>query len=280
MTESKGLGSKILSIDRRILTLIGVVLILIPLVSPIGLPLPMNKYTVDVYEQIDSFPEDSVVLIDCQTGLGYWGAMGPPFQAVLKHMLSKGFKIIGWSGGEEGPLMWWKVWESLPENLVNQYEYGVDWCYLGFITGEESAMMKAGEDLKSLVKEDYQGIPIDELPILENVNSVEDYDIVLYLTGSEAYRGMMYRIWGETFDANLILIAQRAVIPVNMIDAGLIKGYIRGLNGAAEYEILSGTPGAATSQLDALSVFFLYMMFLVVLGNIGFLMQKKEFEVK
>jgi len=277
MTESDGIWSKILNLDRRIITIVAVLLIVWPLVKPIGLPIVVNKYTYQVHDLIDSYPEDTVVFIDNAIGLGYFGAMGPAFIDVLTHMTSKNFKIVCFSGlTPEGPITFWKCWNAVPKELTDNYEYGIDYVYLGFMTGGESTMIKAAENLHDLFTYDYYGTPLKDIPLLENIGNYEDYDIVLYCTSSEDYRGMMYRIWGETFKTNLILLAQRAVVPVNMIDAGLIKGYVRGLRGAAEYELILKRPGAAIAQLDAVSMFFIWMLGIVAIGNIAFFMRKRE----
>lgn len=277
MSDNGGIWQKILKLDRRVITTIAVLLLVIPLVNPIGLPIVINKYTKEVYAYVDSYPEDTIVLIDMAMGLSYFGAMGPPFIDILTHMMLNGFKIVVWSGlSPEAPIVFWKCWNMIPESVRDSYVYGEDYVYLGFMTGGESTMIKAAEDLHGLFSYDYYGTPLDQIPILENVRTHKDYDIVLYASSSEDYRGMMYRVWGETYDTNLILIAQRAVVPVNMIDAGLIVGYVRGLRGAAEYELLLNRPGPAIAQQDAVSLFFVWMLAIVAIGNFAYFMKRRE----
>lgn len=280
MAKSKGIGERILRLDRRIIATIALAAIVWPLVYPIGLPLAMNKYTEYTFDLVEKNPEGSVAIVEANFDTGYFGSLGPGLTAVLEHLILKKYKIVAYALHIEGPIVFWLCWNAIPKDLRDQYEYGKDWVFLGYMTGGETAQIKAAEDLKGLYSYDYFGTPLKELPLLDNINSIDDYDLIVGAFRGGEIRGHTYRIWGETFDKDLLEISQKPEIPVNIFDAGIIDGYVRGTRGAAEYEALLRMPGAGLAMMDAVSLFFTWLIIAVVIGNIGFYLQKMEAEVR
>ncbi len=58
--------------------------------------------------------------------------------------------------------------------------------------------------------------------------------------------------------------------------AGQIEGFINGLRGSAEYELMIKEPGVGVISMDQVSVTHLYAIILLVLGNIGYLVQRSR----
>lgn len=280
MSDSEGLGSKILNIDRRIIATIGLVALIYPLIFPIGLPLNINKYTKMTYDVMDALPEGSVVIFESSFDTGYYGSIGPSFTAIMQHAMLKNLKMIIYALHIEGPIVYDTAFNDIPKSVRDTYVYGEDYVFLGFMTGGESAQLTAAEDLRRLYSYDNYGTPLDDLPLLDGINSYEDYDMIVAAFRGGEYGGHTMRIWAETFNMPLIRCGQMATVPVQLFDAGLLVGFLRGTRGAAEYELLLNSPGAALSMLDAMSLFFSYLILTVILGNIGFFLRKQEYARK
>lgn len=276
MTEKKGIGSRLLEIDRRVIGTIGLLVMLWPLISPIGIPIVINKYTKATYDLVESYPDGSVIAVEISFDTGYLGSIAPSVTAFLTHVMKKQCKLIVYSLHIEGPMTFWISWNRVNKELRDQYEYGVDYVYLGFMTGGEAAQLNFAEDIKATYTFDYQGTPLDELPLLDNINNHEDFAYVFFASRGGEHLGHTMRIYSETLGVTLIGTRQMAEVPVNFIDAGLLQGYIRGLRGGAEYELLLGIPGRACSSMDATSLFFSWLMIAVIIGNVGFFLRKKE----
>lgn len=276
MTEKKGIGSWILSLDRRIIGTIALIVMIWPLVTPIGVPIVINKYTKATYDLVESYPDGSVAVVEISFDTGYLGSIAPGATAFLTHLMEKGFKIVAYSLHIEGPMTFWICWNRVLKELRDQYEYGVDYVYLGFMTGGEAAQMKFAEDIKGTYTFDYKGTPLDELPLLDNINNYKDFDLVFFASRGGEHLGHTMRIYAETFGVTLIGARQMAEVPVNFIDAGLLQGYVRGLRGGAEYELLLREPGRAVAAMDATSLFFSWLMIAVIIGNVGFFLRKTE----
>ena len=60
------------------------------------------------------------------------------------------------------------------------------------------------------------------------------------------------------------------------VQAGQVKGMLQGLRGAAEYELLSGSPGVASAGMDAQSLGHLLIIGFIVVGNVAYIMSKRE----
>lgn len=59
-------------LDRRLIYIVMFILLLIPTVSPLGLPMPISSMTRNSYEAIEAVPSGSTVLIAVQTSVGLW----------------------------------------------------------------------------------------------------------------------------------------------------------------------------------------------------------------
>ena len=60
------------------------------------------------------------------------------------------------------------------------------------------------------------------------------------------------------------------------LDAGQLVGLMGGMKGAAEYEILLGVSGLATSGMDAQSAAHVVIIFFIVFGNVVYFMLRKR----
>jgi hypothetical protein len=61
-----------------------------------------------------------------------------------------------------------------------------------------------------------------------------------------------------------------------MLRSGQLKGMLSGLKGAIEYEVLLKEPGFATSASASLSWAHFMIIVLVIVGNIGMLLERKR----
>jgi hypothetical protein len=62
----------------------------------------------------------------------------------------------------------------------------------------------------------------------------------------------------------------------SFVNAGQMTGLLGGMKGAAEYEKLIGHPDKAMRGMDAQSLAHMAIIFLVIVGNIGFFATRKR----
>jgi hypothetical protein len=137
----------------------------------------------------------------------------------------------------------------------------------------ESAIASIAKDFSSIYKTDVYGTPIEELPLMSEVQSAEDVDIII---GFQANLQYWLRQWIIPHDVPLIACTIPASLPgyLPYYQSGEIKGIISGMRGAAEYEQLIGKPGYAMNSQDAVSLEFLLTIILMIIGSIGFYLRR------
>jgi hypothetical protein len=59
-------------------------------------------------------------------------------------------------------------------------------------------------------------------------------------------------------------------------NAGLITGIVGGLKGGSEYEKLLGIRAKASQGMDSQAVIHMFLIIIMVLGNIAYLMTRKK----
>ena len=70
--------------------------------------------------------------------------------------------------------------------------------------------------------------------------------------------------------------AIQAVLIYPYYQTGQLSGFLGGLKGAAEYERLIQRDGAGVRGMDAQSMAHVLIVVLIILGNIGFAIQKRS----
>lgn len=79
-----------------------------------------------------------------------------------------------------------------------------------------------------------------------------------------------YTTYFPDYDIYVGSVAVEVPGQMNLLRAGQIKGLIPGLPGGAQYEILLQRPGRAVKLMDAQSMGHLWIIVLVILGNIAY----------
>jgi hypothetical protein len=246
----------------------------IPLLQPLGLPISVSRTTITFFDIIDDIEEGDIIFFDINFGPGSWPENGPQAVAVIKHIWAKGGKILFFSLNSDGPQMYDKIISQITP--PDGYEYGVDWVYLGFLSGGETAMAALTTDTASLVQSDYLGKSLESLPLMQEVRSAEDAKLLICNT-SGALAWAWVRQWHEPYNKPYLLLPIGIMVPSSAVyvDAGQIAALLPGSRGAAEYEIRSGIPGEAITLTDTLTVQQVYIMILIIIGNIMFLSERK-----
>ena len=166
---------------NNIIYLLLIILTAYPLLSPIGLPIPIDKTTREVYTVVESLnPGDVVVLSPCITA-AQWSDVGPGIISLMNHFFMKDVKVIiaDFLRGD-GALLMENAWDQIDIPAGNQY--GVDYVKLGFFPGAETAMAAFANDIRGTVATDVRGNPTAQLAILEGLNDMNDIRLVVVIS--------------------------------------------------------------------------------------------------
>jgi hypothetical protein len=269
--EKKYWGTRVEQIDRRIIFLLLFLIVAIALVHPIGLPIPINPETKELYDTVEAVPDDSVIILGIDFGVGSWGEIGAAAIAVTQHVFNKQVKIIVISFGPEGPLVYQKIMTFID---THGKVYGKDYVNLGYFPGGGTAIVAVGKNFR-LAKVDVYGNDLDTLPVLNNINSIPD---VVKLGGLDVVfeSSTIFDIvpnWYAPYGLKIAVFTDALSYPMRLPykTAGQIAAMSYGNLGGGGYEKLINKPGLASRNVDAATLIGIMVTSLVVLGNVGYI---------
>lgn len=268
---------KLQNIDRRIIYLLLVLVTLVPLIKPLGIPLQISDSTRAVFDIIDALDpaQDRVLLsFDYSPGAGIDIHSIP--SAIVEHLVDKGIPFVAVAFNPDGAIMADRIITALRERGI-ELEYGVDYANLGFMAGEEAAIRAFALDCYS-IPIDSRGNKTPDLPIMQGIQDARDFSFVHGFANSDLGIHGWIRQVVDTMKIRYAVGVVTVSVPGAMpfYNSGQLVGLLGGLRGAAEYETLIERPGLAVSMMDAQSMGHLLIMGFIVVGNIAYFASRRE----
>ena len=265
----------ITNVDKKVIFVLIALSVAIPLVFKIGFPTKVTKEVERVYQEIEGLDHGAPVLISFDHEASSLPEIQPMAEAILRHCFSRDLKVLGLALLAEGTA----IGDEMMKNIAEEYgkEYGIDYVFLGFRPQYIAAILGMGEDIHRVFPEDYRGNSTDELNLTKDLENYEDIPLIISVAD-----GDMPTYWISFAGARYhkkIATAVTAVMATSFypfLDSGQLAGLVGGLKGAAEYETLIERPGMGSKGMDSQSMAHLMILFLVLLGNITFFMNKKK----
>jgi len=264
-------------VDRRWIFLVIALSVILPLYFPLGLPIRPTPTTQQVYDTIDALPHGSKILVSCEYGPSTKPEIHPMVLSVLRHLFKNEHKVYVTCLWPDGQFL-----ASKALDLVGRDEYGLtygeDYVLLGFRPGNEAVVKGIVSDIRKLYTIDAKGTKVTEIPMMNGVNRFEDFDFLF--SASAGYPGTIEWVQYAADPTNVPMSTGTTSIQVNevmpYVAAGQVQGILAGMPGAAEYEALIGVPGIGTSGMDAQSIAHLVIVLFIVLGNVGYLIERNR----
>lgn len=268
MEGKKSFWWHIQNLDTRITHTLIFLLILLPLMNPIGLPLQISKGTQMAFDALEAIPAGSRVLFSYEMASGNEAELLPTCIAWLHQLMAKRCKIVTFAiYTQEGPVWAQQAFDQLKGQY--NYEYGKDYVIMPYTAGMETALAAIGRDIHSVFPEDHYKNKTADLPLMQEITGMSDFSMLLKSSGwnPDLHVRQLVTVYGIPMVANCTgIVAPGAQA---YLSAGQIKGLVAALAGAAEYEILIKKPGAAAAAMDAQSTTHALVITLVLLGNVG-----------
>lgn len=265
---------KLQKIDVRLLYVLILLAMLIPMIKPMGLPISVSENTRKVYDAIEAIPNGSVILISHDTGPGNAPELNPMIAAVAHQAFRKNCKIVAMC-----------VYESTvsPQFIMDQIgpvaeqygkKYGEDWINLGFkLQATQTVRMMVDDLHQGAANVDWSGKPLSDFPMMAKIKSIRNDIAIIFVTtvGDPGYATWMTYV-AEPLQKPLTGGASLTMYSgiQQYIRSGQLKGFLGGLRGAAEYEILLKTPGKGAAGMDSQSLGHIIVITFIVIGNIGY----------
>lgn len=286
---SKSVWERMIEVDRRVIYLLVFILIMWPLLQPMGLPVPITAITRKVYDAVEAVPDGGMILFSANHGFASLPENGPQLWALMQHVFDlqarkPGIRIIFHGFWIEGTMVADTYLKKLGKG-PDDPNYGKTYVNLGWIPLAEVGMATWATDIHRTTAKDMYGIDTGTIPLMKDLKTLTDimdkYPHVLLITVESGTPGIpeFLRQWQEPYKVKNIVTACTAVVtPGNMpyVAAGQLIGVVDGLSGAAQYEVLIRRPGEASAGTDALSMTHFLVIVFVVIGNIGYFEMKRR----
>ena len=201
----------------------------------------------------------------------------PFFRANLHHLFQQDVRVVMGTLWPTAPPLVKPIFEDIAESYGKVY--GTDYVFLGFTDGRELAIKSIGASVLKTYPKDATGKPTAGLPIMQGLDAASDFDLFISVSagfpGTQAY---VLQIQGQ-YNLNMISACTAVSAPdyIAYFDAGQLSGLSGGMPGSAQYESLvfpDGPPEGVTlmgkAGLAVLNLGHLYIILLIILGNIAF----------
>lgn len=269
-TSDKGLWTKLTSVDPRVIYLLLVVVILAPLIRPIGMPIKITPQVQTFYRTIDALKPGDVVFYSFEFGAGDYPEAEGAGIAVKRHLFNRGVRIVFATTNDQAVLVLLKSLQST--GVPADKKYGVDWVFLGYVAGGETAIAALGTDMHAATKTDFYGTPVENLPIMKDVHAAKDVALLIVEGGGQETPTRYVRQWYASYKVRYLVICISVVAPplLPFLGAGRIMAMVVGATGGAQYELLIQRPGIAVASMDVQATSHFLIIAFIVLGNIAY----------
>jgi hypothetical protein len=246
------------------------IVIIVPMVYPLGLPVPIGKYHRQTFDVIEALPEGSTVMIGSR--MGTWNpGVYPGMISVCEHVFRQNVKVIFVARVTGALNQIDNIVEKCPSaaNLV----YGEDWITLyPSIKLEDAPNAALGNSIPDTCPTDFRNQrPITEYPIMEGISDASSLDLLI--DEGETDLEATIRQLSTPYDLPTILImggADHIPFGASKIEAGLITSALMANPGFAAYETMINQPGDAVKITDSFNIAMSYAMILLLIGNVSY----------
>jgi len=266
------------NIDRRIIYVLLIVVIAFALIRPVGLAIKVSPETEKVHNAISGLPEGSVIWMGFEFDAGAVPELLPAAKMVIREAFNKDLRIVAGGMWQMAGDMCNQAFDAVLPDYPDKL-YGVDYVNIGYRPGRDvwlDQMTRNAWAASSNV--DVNGKAFADLPLMSDFKSLKDAKFLMVFStgtpGTPEYIKVASGPLGKPLGVSCISVEVPGTMPY--ISSGQIVGGILGMKGAAEYETLMGQPGSATAGMDAQSFAHALIIVFIILGNIGYLIERKS----
>lgn len=297
---------KLQTVDRRWVYLAIAVACAIPFIAEaIGKPINLSVYpsreTQGVFDTINNIPRDAngnptkVVLIDSTWDAGSMGENEGQAEAIIDHLFRERIPfIVTCIGNEKAPQFVNGVIERFTQDTIIDGKvvrkakypgrvYGKDWVNLGFsVPWGWQSIQQIMKDIHVQYKADYQGTPLEEIPLMQRVRNADDIYMIFAVTysPSEDWVSFAHGIYGTPVAFGCAGI--QSTTTYRFIPSGQMVGMLVSVRGSAEYDALlypddrSQRVNKGTQLIVPLAFGHLVIIFAIIMGNIGYFAARRR----
>jgi len=270
----------LLRIDRRIIYIVVGLLVMLPLIKPLGLGVTSGPRAKTLFDAIDAVPAGKTILISVDFDPSSMPELYPMLAAVMRHAFAKNLKVLLCGLWVTGAGLADKAATEIPPEFGKKY--GEDVVYLGYKTGVGAVILGMGENIKNVFPVDYYGTSLDSLPMMNTIRQLRDIPIAFAISaGTPGYTDWLLFAqsrYGMRVGAGVTAVSAADAYPY--LQTGQLTGLLAGMKGGAEYEVLVQKAGysqaymPAVAAMDSQSLAHIVILILVIIGNIAYFLTR------
>jgi hypothetical protein len=269
-TAAKSFLRKLETFDRRWIFLMMGLAVVLPLYFPIGLPIKAGPMTKAAFASVEDLKAGDTVLVSLDLDPASTPELEPYYRSVVLQLKRKNVKMVFitlWYAAPPTVERWIRETVDIamaPTGTAGYagppdraYQRNVDYVYLGFREGKQSAMQSMAADIrKTFDSRAADGTKIDDIPLMANINKLGDFALMILVSagspGAKEYVQFVQAPYALRMVAACTAVSTTDLAPY--FQSGQLLGLVAGLSGAAEYETMVGRLGTATQGADVLNV--------------------------
>ncbi len=228
------------TLDRRWIFLAMLLAVVGPILAEQSFPEKPTRLVQSVFDYIEDLDEGSNVLLSLDYAPSSDGELGPMTTALIRHCCLKRHKMFFMTLYPDGlPLLESNIRTVIETEFASRkLKYGEDYVNLGFNNAEEVAIMVMGTDLKKMFPHDNYNTSLDEIPMTENISSLEDMKLIINI--STGYPGVKEWVQYAASPYGIKLAVGATAVQAPQAYPYMpnqILGLLAAIKGAAEYEM-------------------------------------------
>ena len=266
-------------LDRRWIFLLMLLAVAIPILLQLSFPEKPTGLAEAVFNEIEALEAGAPVLLAFDFDPGSEGELAPMATAFTLHCAQKKLKMFYVSLWPVGPQMIVDAINRVIKPDFPQLEYGEDYVNLGYKPGYEGVIKVIVTDLRELYTTDDKGTNVDQIPMMEGIHSVQDFDLVINVSAGYAGTKEWVQYAATPFRERIRLVAGCTGVQAPLLYPYIpeqLPGLLGAIKGAAEYEKLTKASGTATAGMDSQSIVHILIILLIVIANISYFAMRKK----
>lgn len=266
--------TRVQRVDNRVIRILCLLVIVIPLINPLPVPMRATTGPQTLYDFIESMSPGDVLLMDLYMSAAYRPTLYGTIEAVFAHAVRRGLRVVWTSTQPEGPMFAEQAIAAVavPAGLV----YGKDYVHLGYRAGGEGSVAEFLRSFHEAFRTDFHGTPVGQIPLMQEVKSARDLDLVaMHSTGGYAGGGWVRQLV-EPYGVKLAVSVTGVMAPAHYpyTDSGQILALLSDMKSGAEYETLIRRPGIALATMGAQTFAHLLVILLIFISNVAYFARK------
>lgn len=272
------------AIDRRALFLLMAAGVAIPMLFEPMLAVHPSPIVAHIFEKMESLPEGSKVLLSMDYGPSTVPENQPMAEAIARHAMRRNLRLYLVSAWAEGQAQTELLIANVFRGDYVSKVYGEDWVHLGYKAGAQGMINAIFGAFRNLYTTDAAGTSVDEIPMMRNVQSLRDMDLIVDVGSGVPGVKEWIQFAGDPGNIPIAggVTAVEALLLYPYYPRQLV-GLMGGLQGAAEYEaaLVARYPefrdkSQALRIMGPQYVAHALIVVFIIIGNVAFIVEKRR----